>query len=100
MFVANSQVGTGSKIYSEEPIQSDVHCVASKLICANGKIVLWFTTFPKYILDIRISPQWDCSPLMQGEKVSCHSTAIVGEHYAETFENLASSKQMAVHDKD
>ena len=99
MFVANSQVGTGSKILIEEPIQSDVDCAASKLICANGKIMLWFTTFPKYTLDIRISPQWDCSPLMQGEKVSCHSTATVGEHCAETFENLASSKQIAVHDQ-
>jgi len=93
MVVSHSQVETGSRTQSEEPIQSNVTCVASKLICANGKTVLWFTTFPEYILDIRIGPQWDCSPLMQGRKVSCHSTAVLREGCADTPENLA------VHDK-
>ncbi len=37
MVVSNSQVETGSKIQSEEPIQSNITRVASKLICATGK---------------------------------------------------------------
>lgn len=38
-----------------EPIQSNISRVGSTLLFAGCKIVLWFTTFPEYILDIKVS---------------------------------------------
>jgi hypothetical protein len=37
-------------------MRHNVTSTASTLLCANGKIVLWFTTFPVYILDSKVSP--------------------------------------------